>query len=61
MFDAGTVLEVLHNSYVKGGLALAALLVPGRGLFFSRLIFIHTNISRCYLRNFFTLKESNLK
>lgn len=27
----GTFLEVLHNSYVKGGLALGALLGPGRG------------------------------
>ncbi|XWS72378.1 hypothetical protein CRYUN_Cryun02cG0035100 [Craigia yunnanensis] len=30
MLNAGSVLEVLHNSYVKGGLALAALLGPGR-------------------------------
>lgn len=27
----GSIWEVLHNSYVKGGLALGALLGPGRG------------------------------
>ncbi|KAH7840021.1 hypothetical protein Vadar_011509 [Vaccinium darrowii] len=30
----GSILEVLHNSYVKGGLALGALLGPGRDLLF---------------------------
>ncbi|KAF3446112.1 hypothetical protein FNV43_RR11291 [Rhamnella rubrinervis] len=33
----GTFLEVLHNSYVKGGLALGALLGPGRDLLFDGL------------------------
>lgn len=27
----GSIFELLHNSYVKGGLALGALLGPGRG------------------------------
>lgn len=32
-------MEVLHNSYVKGGLALGALLGPGRGwLLFLQLL-----------------------
>ncbi|KAL3497417.1 hypothetical protein ACH5RR_040149 [Cinchona calisaya] len=30
----GSILEVLHNSYVKGGLALGSLLGPGRDLLF---------------------------
>jgi Cu2+-exporting ATPase len=30
--DHGTLMELLHNSYVKGGLALGALLGPGREL-----------------------------
>lgn len=29
----GGIWELLHNSYVKGGLALGALLGPGRGRF----------------------------
>lgn len=33
----GSFWEVLHNSYVKGGLALAALLGPGRDLLFDGL------------------------
>ncbi|GKV00051.1 hypothetical protein SLEP1_g12806 [Rubroshorea leprosula] len=33
----GTFWEVLHNSYVKGGLALGALLGPGRDLLFDGL------------------------
>lgn len=33
-FAHGHFLEVLHNSYVKGGLALGALLGPGRDLLF---------------------------
>lgn len=31
-FLVGLFWEVLHNSYVKGGLALSALIGPGRGL-----------------------------
>lgn len=31
LFGVGSFWEVLHNSYVKGGLALGALLGPGRG------------------------------
>ncbi|XP_022732062.1 copper-transporting ATPase PAA2, chloroplastic-like [Durio zibethinus] len=34
----GSFLEVLHNSYVKGGLALAALLGPGRDLLLDGLM-----------------------
>ncbi|XP_022754708.1 copper-transporting ATPase PAA2, chloroplastic isoform X2 [Durio zibethinus] len=34
----GSVLEVLHNSYFKGGLALAALLGPGRDLLVDGLL-----------------------
>ncbi|KAL5559543.1 hypothetical protein UlMin_035754 [Ulmus minor] len=33
----GSVLDVLHNSYLKGGLALGALLGPGRDLLFDGL------------------------
>ncbi|XP_045800086.1 copper-transporting ATPase PAA2, chloroplastic isoform X2 [Trifolium pratense] len=33
----GTFLEILHNSYVKGGLALGSLLGPGRELLFDGL------------------------
>ncbi|XP_020988786.1 copper-transporting ATPase PAA2, chloroplastic [Arachis duranensis] len=33
----GSVLEILHNSYVKGGIALGALLGPGRELLFDGL------------------------
>ncbi|KAF6146585.1 hypothetical protein GIB67_008871 [Kingdonia uniflora] len=33
----GSFLEILHNSYVKGGLALGALLGPGRDLLFDGL------------------------
>ncbi|KAL0311811.1 UNVERIFIED_CONTAM: Copper-transporting ATPase PAA2, chloroplastic [Sesamum radiatum] len=33
----GSVLDILHNSYVKGGLALGSLLGPGRGLLFDGL------------------------
>jgi len=32
LFCAGGIWDVLHNSYVKGTLALGALLGPGRGL-----------------------------
>ncbi|CAA2961601.1 copper-transporting ATPase PAA2, chloroplastic [Olea europaea subsp. europaea] len=35
--DHGSILDVLHNSYVKGGLALGALLGPGRDLLFDGL------------------------
>lgn len=34
----GSFWEVLHNSYVKGGLALGALLGPGRGLLFDGMM-----------------------
>lgn len=30
-FCLGSFLDILHNSYVKGGLALGSLLGPGRG------------------------------
>ncbi|KAK4388684.1 Copper-transporting ATPase PAA2, chloroplastic [Sesamum angolense] len=33
----GSVLDILHNSYVKGGLALGSLLGPGRDLLFDGL------------------------
>ncbi|KAG8375764.1 hypothetical protein BUALT_Bualt10G0134200 [Buddleja alternifolia] len=33
----GSIFDVLHNSYVKGGLALGSLLGPGRGLLFDGL------------------------
>lgn len=33
----GSIFELLHNSYVKGGLALGALLGPGRELLFDGL------------------------
>ncbi|KAL3844289.1 hypothetical protein ACJIZ3_001692 [Penstemon smallii] len=33
----GSILDVLHNSYVKGGLALGSLLGPGRDLLFDGL------------------------
>ncbi|KAF5205568.1 Copper-transporting atpase paa2 protein [Thalictrum thalictroides] len=33
----GSVMDILHNSYVKGGLALGALLGPGRDLLFDGL------------------------
>ncbi|KAJ0090746.1 hypothetical protein Patl1_13766 [Pistacia atlantica] len=36
-FGHGSFLELLHNSYVKGGVALGALLGPGRGLLFDGL------------------------
>lgn len=49
----GSIWEVLHNSYVKGGLALGALLGPGRGQldwqFFCFLIFV---IHKFYVRGF---------
>ena len=32
MHGAGTFLDLLHNSYVKCGIATAALLGPGRGI-----------------------------
>ncbi|MBA0810510.1 hypothetical protein Gohar_002501, partial [Gossypium harknessii] len=37
-FGHGSFLEVLHNSYVKGGLALTALLGPGRDLLVDGLL-----------------------
>ncbi|PIA42938.1 hypothetical protein AQUCO_02000410v1 [Aquilegia coerulea] len=33
----GSIMDILHNSYVKGGLALGALLGPGRDLLFDGL------------------------
>lgn len=33
----GGIWDLLHNSYVKGGLAVGALLGPGRGLFLFKL------------------------
>ncbi|KAG4194978.1 hypothetical protein ERO13_A06G083200v2 [Gossypium hirsutum] len=37
-FGHGSFLEILHNSYVKGGLALTALLGPGRDLLVDGLL-----------------------
>jgi hypothetical protein len=37
--DAGTFLDLLHNSYVKCGIAMVALFGPGRGIFAPRVIF----------------------
>lgn len=37
--DAGTFLDVLHNSYVKCGLAMVALFGPGRGILGSNISF----------------------
>lgn len=33
--ELGSFFELLHNSYLKGGLALSALLGPGRGWLYS--------------------------
>jgi len=37
---AGTFLDLLHNSYVKCGIATAALLGPGRGIVGSQRLLI---------------------
>lgn len=34
----GGIWDLLHNSYVKGGLAVGALLGPGRGLLLFKLL-----------------------